>query len=108
MLGYMARKLIQSCKTSSSSTASKNLTSLDLNNTAMDDTETGKIKMDNDKAKRTYIYVKYNFCVFTETHSFRSFLQQHINLAFARGFDDNVSRHSVPAHFEVHEYEICR
>lgn len=39
--------------------------------------------------------------VFTETRSFRSFLQQHINLAFARGFDDNVGRHSVPAYFEV-------
>lgn len=39
--------------------------------------------------------------MFTETRSFRSFLQQHINLAFARGFDDNVGRHSVPAYFEV-------
>lgn len=38
---------------------------------------------------------------FTETRSFRSFLQQHINLAFARGFDDNVGRHSTPAYFEV-------
>ncbi|XP_071555169.1 nonsense-mediated mRNA decay factor SMG8 [Temnothorax nylanderi] len=75
MLGYMARKLIQSCKTSSGSTP-RSLTSLDPPNIAVDDTE-------------------------TETHSFRSFLQQHINLAFARGFDDNVSRHSIPAHFEV-------
>lgn len=41
------------------------------------------------------------FSVFTETRSFRLFLQQHINLAFARGFDDNVGRHSVPAYFEV-------
>ncbi|XP_012536412.1 protein SMG8 [Monomorium pharaonis] len=76
MLGYMAGKLIQSCKASSSGTTSKSLTSMDLSNITMDDTE-------------------------TETHSFRSFLQQHIDLAFAKGFDDNVSRHSIPAHFEV-------
>lgn len=76
MLGYMARKLVQSCKTSSSGTTSKSLTSLDSNSVVVDDTE-------------------------AEIHSFRSFLQQHINLAFARGFDDNVSRHSVPAHFEI-------
>lgn len=39
--------------------------------------------------------------IFVEIRSFRSFLQQHINLAFARGFDDNVGRHSIPAYFEV-------
>ncbi|XP_011865598.1 PREDICTED: protein SMG8 isoform X1 [Vollenhovia emeryi] len=76
MLGYMARKLIQSCKISSGGTTSRSIISLDSNNIIADDTE-------------------------TETRSFRSFLQQHINLAFARGFDDNVSRHSVPAHFEI-------
>lgn len=48
---------------------------------------------------------KYDFRVFTEPRTFRSFLQQHINLAFARGFDDNVSRHSTPAHFEV---DVCK
>ncbi|KYQ55349.1 Protein SMG8 [Trachymyrmex zeteki] len=76
MLGYMARKLIQSCKTSSSGTTSRSLNNLDSNPIIVDDTE-------------------------TETHMFRSFLQQHINLAFVRGFDDNVSRHSIPAHFEI-------
>lgn len=41
------------------------------------------------------------FLLFTETRSFKLFLQQHIDLAFTRGFDDNVGRHSTPAHFEV-------
>ncbi|KAL6257681.1 hypothetical protein P5V15_011262 [Pogonomyrmex californicus] len=77
MLGYMARKLIESCKVGSGGTTSKSLvTSLDSNNIIMSDSE-------------------------SETHSFKSFLQQHINLAFTKGFDDNVSRHSIPAHFEI-------
>lgn len=42
MLGYMARKLIQSCKISSGGTASRSLTSLDSNNIVVDDSGTGK------------------------------------------------------------------
>ncbi|XP_015123123.1 protein SMG8 isoform X2 [Diachasma alloeum] len=38
---------------------------------------------------------------FSENRSFTVFLQQHIKLAFAKGFDDNVGRHSTPAHFEI-------
>ncbi|CAL1682174.1 unnamed protein product [Lasius platythorax] len=76
MLGYMARKLMQSCKTSSGASTSRSLASLDSNSIVTDDTE-------------------------TESHSFKLFLQQHINLAFAKGFDDNVGRHSVPAYFEI-------
>lgn len=57
MLGYMARKLIQSCKTSSSGITSKSLTSLDLNNIVMDDTDGGKIKMDDDKIRAMYICI---------------------------------------------------
>lgn len=53
MLGYMARKLIQSCKTSSGGTTSRSLTSLDSNNIVVDDTETGKTKMDDDKIRAT-------------------------------------------------------
>ncbi|XP_014483123.1 PREDICTED: protein SMG8 isoform X2 [Dinoponera quadriceps] len=75
MLGYMASKLIQSCKVGPGGLTSRSLVSLDSNIVA-DDTE-------------------------EESHSFRLFLQQHINLAFARGFDDNVGRHSVPAYFEI-------
>ncbi|CAK9818597.1 Nonsense-mediated mRNA decay factor SMG8 [Anthophora quadrimaculata] len=75
ILGYMARKLIQSCKVSSGGSTSRSLASQDSN-----------IQIDDSEA---------------ETRSFRSFLQQHINLAFARGFDDNVGRHTVPAYFEI-------
>ncbi|XP_076653468.1 nonsense-mediated mRNA decay factor SMG8 isoform X1 [Halictus rubicundus] len=75
ILGYMAKKLIQSCKASSGGSTSRSLASQD-SNIPIDDQE-------------------------TETRSFRLFLQQHINLAFARGFDDNVGRHSVPAYFEI-------
>ncbi|XP_032668556.1 protein SMG8 [Odontomachus brunneus] len=75
MLGYMASKLIQACKVGSSGSTSRSLASLD-SYVSTDDTE-------------------------EEPHSFRLFLQQHINLAFARGFDDNVGRHSVPAYFEI-------
>ncbi|XP_076300012.1 nonsense-mediated mRNA decay factor SMG8 isoform X3 [Lasioglossum baleicum] len=75
ILGYMAKKLIQSCKVSSGGSTSRSLASQD-SNIPVDDQE-------------------------TETRSFRLFLQQHINLAFARGFDDNVGRHSVPAYFEI-------
>ncbi|KAL2714327.1 nonsense-mediated mRNA decay factor SMG8 isoform X3 [Vespula squamosa] len=75
ILGYMMKKLIQSCKVSSGGSTSRSLASLDTN-LETDDTE-------------------------IETRSFKSFLQQHINLAFGRGFDDNVGRHSVPAYFEV-------
>lgn len=39
--------------------------------------------------------------IVSEPRTFRLFLQQHIHLAFAKGFDDNVGRHTVPAHFEV-------
>ncbi|KAL2743606.1 nonsense-mediated mRNA decay factor SMG8 isoform X3 [Vespula maculifrons] len=75
ILGYMMKKLIQSCKVSSGGSTSRSLASLDTN-LETDDTE-------------------------IETRSFKSFLQQHINLAFGRGFDDNVGRHSVPAYFEI-------
>nr|CAD7597733.1 unnamed protein product [Timema genevievae] len=34
-------------------------------------------------------------------HNFRNFLQQHIDLGFHKGFDDNVGRHALPSYFEV-------
>ncbi|KAK7078534.1 Protein smg8 [Halocaridina rubra] len=34
-------------------------------------------------------------------HSFNVFLQQHIDQALGKGFDDNVGRHSGPAFFQV-------
>ncbi|KAK7791770.1 hypothetical protein R5R35_012316 [Gryllus longicercus] len=34
-------------------------------------------------------------------HSFKDFLQKHIDQAFAKGFDDNVGRHTTPGHFEA-------
>ncbi|PNF37753.1 Protein SMG8 [Cryptotermes secundus] len=34
-------------------------------------------------------------------HSFRSFLQQHIDQAFTKGFDDNVGRHTAHGYFEI-------
>lgn len=34
-------------------------------------------------------------------HNFRSFLQQHIDQAFTKGFDDNVGRHIAPGYFEI-------
>lgn len=34
-------------------------------------------------------------------HSFKGFLQQHIDQAFLKGFDDNVGRHSSPTFFQV-------
>jgi len=43
MLGYMARKLMQSCKISSGSTTSRSLASLDSNSIITDDTGTGKM-----------------------------------------------------------------
>jgi len=43
MLGYMARKLIQSCKTSSSGTTLRSLSNLDSNPIIVDDIETGKL-----------------------------------------------------------------
>lgn len=51
MLGYMARKLMQSCKTSSGASTSRSLASLDSNSIVTDDTETGKMKMNGDKIK---------------------------------------------------------
>ncbi|XP_012270941.1 protein SMG8 [Orussus abietinus] len=73
-LGRTTKQLIQSCKIGSGSTASRSLASLDSN-----------LVHDSD----------------TEGRSFGNFLRQHVNLAFARGFDDNVGRHSLPAHFEI-------
>ena len=35
------------------------------------------------------------------TRDFRDFLWPHIELAFNKGFDDNVGRNPVPADFEV-------
>ncbi|KAH0955896.1 hypothetical protein HN011_006917 [Eciton burchellii] len=77
MLGYMTRHLMLSCKVSSGGTTSRSLASSDSNDILAD---TG---------------------IENESRTFRLFLQQHIDLAFARGFDDNVSRHSTPAHFEI-------
>ncbi|XP_069701408.1 nonsense-mediated mRNA decay factor SMG8 isoform X3 [Periplaneta americana] len=37
----------------------------------------------------------------TNDHNFRSFLQQHIDQAFTKGFDDNVGRHTAPGYFEI-------
>ncbi|XP_046388258.1 uncharacterized protein LOC124157509 [Ischnura elegans] len=34
-------------------------------------------------------------------HTFQKFIQQHIAQAFAKGFDDNVGRHSAPPVFEI-------
>ncbi|KAG7212648.1 hypothetical protein KM043_012931 [Ampulex compressa] len=75
ILGYMARKLVQSCKVSSGGSTSRSLASQESN-------------LQVDEAE-------------LETRSFKLFLQQHINLAFNRGFDDNVGRHTVPAYFEI-------
>ncbi|XP_033223576.1 protein SMG8 [Belonocnema kinseyi] len=75
ILGYMTRKLIQSCKVSSSTTTSRSLASLDSN-------------LNSPESE-------------ADAHTFNVFLQQHITLAFARGFDDNVGRHTAPAHFEI-------
>lgn len=36
----------------------------------------------------------------SKNRSFQKFIQQHINLAFSEGFDDNVGRHTVASHFK--------
>lgn len=74
-MGYMARKLIQSCKTSSGTT-SRSTTILDSNAIAVDDTEAGKTKLTVDKikvdveigddTKEKKVYVKYNSCAFLQ------------------------------------------
>lgn len=56
MLGFMARKLMQSCKTSSGGTTSRSLTSLDSNSIVTD--ETGKMKMNGDQIKNCAIYTQ--------------------------------------------------
>lgn len=75
ILGHLARKLIQSCKISSGGSTSRSLASLDSVQNVSD--------------------------ADADVHTFKHFLQQHINLAFTRGFDDNVGRHALPAHFEI-------
>ncbi|XP_066583120.1 nonsense-mediated mRNA decay factor SMG8-like [Prorops nasuta] len=75
MFGYMTRNLIQSCKISSGGATSRSLASLNC-----------------------YLH---NDDIDADARSFKSFLQQHINLAFAKGFDDNVGRHTAPAYFEI-------
>lgn len=37
----------------------------------------------------------------SDRHCFKGFLQQHVEQAFSKGFDDNVGRHSAPTFFEV-------
>ncbi|KAG7157524.1 SMG8-like, partial [Homarus americanus] len=46
-------------------------------------------------------YVQYLVICNTEEHSFNVFLQQHIDQALGKGFDDNVGRHSGPVFFQV-------
>ncbi|XP_015514721.1 protein SMG8 isoform X1 [Neodiprion lecontei] len=75
ILGHMVRKLIQSCKVSSGGDTSRSLASVD------------SLFLSNDLED--------------ETHTFKSFLQQHISLAFAKGFDDNVGRLAAPTHFQI-------
>lgn len=36
-----------------------------------------------------------------QDHSFKAFLQKHIDQAFTKGFDDNVGRHTSPGYFEA-------
>ncbi|XP_043288529.1 protein SMG8 isoform X2 [Venturia canescens] len=75
LLGYMTRNLIKSCTAASSGTNTKT----------------------NENLQLTF----NTFESETETRSFRTFLQQHINLAFSKGFDDNVGRHNVHSHFDI-------
>ena len=49
----------------------------------------------------TNFIVDFNIIIYFLEHTFKKFLQQHIQLAFSKGFDDNVGRHLTPAHFEV-------
>ncbi|XP_068084532.1 nonsense-mediated mRNA decay factor SMG8 isoform X2 [Anabrus simplex] len=35
------------------------------------------------------------------SHSFKTFLQKHIDQAFTKGFDDNVGKHYTPGYFET-------
>lgn len=72
IFGYMMNELISSCKIKSSL---RNAASIEPNLEFMNE--------DLDK------------------RSFRSFLQQHINLAYSKGFDDNVGRHTTPSHFKI-------
>ncbi|KAJ9589501.1 hypothetical protein L9F63_017286, partial [Diploptera punctata] len=37
----------------------------------------------------------------TSDHNFRTFLKQHIDQAYNKGFDDNFGRHSTPGYFEI-------
>ncbi|OXU28536.1 hypothetical protein TSAR_008981 [Trichomalopsis sarcophagae] len=75
ILAYMTRQLVKSCTVTSGGINVKPYLNIDpvVNN---DDTE-------------------------EEPHTFKRFLQQHINLAFSKGFDDNVGRHPAPSHFEI-------
>ncbi|XP_034946459.1 protein SMG8 [Chelonus insularis] len=75
--GYMLKKLIESCRIGSTGLGSKNVVNSDTN--------FNQFNSEN------------------EQRSFKSFLQEHINLAFSKGFDDNskVRRHNVPSYFEI-------
>ncbi|KAH0550329.1 protein SMG8 [Cotesia glomerata] len=77
MYGYMMRKLIESCKVSSNGSKNNN---------------------NNNKNEPNFSLEKNN-----ELRSFKSFLLQHVHLAFSKGFDDNskVGRHPVPSYFEI-------
>ncbi|XP_011306755.1 protein SMG8 [Fopius arisanus] len=78
MIGYMITKLMESCKVGPGNT-NKSL----LNNNNLE-----CMTLDSSSSE-------------TRPRSFSFFLQQHIKLAFSKGFDDNVGRHSTPAHFEI-------
>ncbi|XP_014207374.1 protein SMG8 [Copidosoma floridanum] len=74
ILAYMTQQLIKSCAVNPGASGSKNLGNFDA--------------LSSDESE-------------DESYNFKKFLQQHINLAFSKGFDDNVGRHQVPAHFEI-------
>lgn len=46
------------------------------------------------------------FFICSVGHSFKGFLQQHIDQAFLKGFDDNVGRHSSPSFFQVNKFSF--
>ncbi|XP_057317890.1 nonsense-mediated mRNA decay factor SMG8 isoform X1 [Microplitis mediator] len=87
MYGYMMRKLIDSCKISSGSKNNTNNNNVNNNNNNKSDKGEGI----------------FNFGINNELRSFKTFLHQHVNLAFSKGFDDNskVGRHPVPSYFEI-------
>ncbi|KYM81878.1 Protein SMG8 [Atta colombica] len=100
MLGYMARKLIQSCKTSSSGTTLRSLSNLDSNPIIVDDTETDKELLMLHNLLDTDVKFSKSRCSKVLPRALQAY-QENLPQHYTRAYHESKLAHAM-AVFEMH------